>query len=235
MAEGAGKTKPGKPLRRTPSQKRGLERVEQILAIARRLIAAHGSDYLRMSQISTAAGVSIGTVYQYFPDKAAVLLALAERYNAQGLACVRAALEGVRAQTDLHPALQQVVEGYYALVQSEPAMRDIWRASQGDPALRALEEADLEAHAALLGPALRRVWPDRAGGAKAERERRAIALLIMQLIAGAVRLAAGRPPEEGAVIIAAFKRLLPGRLIELLPPRRLRKVDKARAETPRLL
>ncbi|MFX6225919.1 helix-turn-helix domain-containing protein, partial [Acinetobacter baumannii] len=67
------------PLRRQPSQNRSRERVERRLAVATELLAAHGSDAMRMGESAERAGVSIGSLYQYFPDKAAIIRTLAER------------------------------------------------------------------------------------------------------------------------------------------------------------
>jgi AcrR family transcriptional regulator len=82
--------------RRAPMQQRSRERVERILEVASALIAATGSDAMRMSEVAEKSGISIGSLYQYFPDKGAILRTLAERYNAQGRECIEAELESSR-------------------------------------------------------------------------------------------------------------------------------------------
>ena len=82
--------------RRAPSQQRSRERVERMLAAASALIAEQGSDAVRMGEVAERAGVSIGSLYQFFPDKRAIIWALAERYTTEGQACISAALAGVR-------------------------------------------------------------------------------------------------------------------------------------------
>ncbi|HEX6037066.1 TetR/AcrR family transcriptional regulator, partial [Longimicrobium sp.] len=136
------------PPRRVPSQRRSRERVERMLAVATELIAERGSDAVRMSEVAERAGVSIGSLYQYFPDKSAIIRTLAERYNAQGLACVQAELAPVRDEGALHEALLRVVDGYYEMFLAEPVMRDIWWATQSDRALQDVDAADVEAHTA---------------------------------------------------------------------------------------
>ena len=55
-------------------------RRETFLATAARLIGETGFEAVTMTSIARRAGASIGTLYDYFPDKEAVALALMERY-----------------------------------------------------------------------------------------------------------------------------------------------------------
>lgn len=66
--------------RRKPQQKRSLEKIELILEAAMRLIERAGSvEALTTKAIAEKAGVSIGTLYQYFDDKQAILKELIDR------------------------------------------------------------------------------------------------------------------------------------------------------------
>ena len=78
-------------MRRTPKQKRGQKRVEQILNAAARLIVSEGYEHVSTNAIAKEAKTSIGSLYQFFPNKDAVYLALAERYVDE--------LSGLLAQT----------------------------------------------------------------------------------------------------------------------------------------
>lgn len=198
------------PPRRVPTQRRSRERVERMLAVATALIAERGSDALRMSEVAERAGVSIGSLYQYFPDKSAIVRTLAERYNALGLECVRAELAPVRDEAELRRALLRVVDGYYEMFLREPVMRDIWWATQADRALRDVDQADVQAHTALLTEVMARLWPGRD-----RHELDTVSLLTMQMVATAVRLAISVDRPRGDAIIAAFKRMLPARLADV--------------------
>src|SRR4051812_45367387 len=65
--------------RRTPKQQRSRELVGRVLDAAERLLA-EGAEELSTTTIAHAAGVSVGAVYQYFPDTAAIVTALASRH-----------------------------------------------------------------------------------------------------------------------------------------------------------
>lgn len=65
--------------RRTPRQARARETVSFIFEAAVRILEADGLDALTTNRIAALAGVSIGTLYQYFPNREALLEALARR------------------------------------------------------------------------------------------------------------------------------------------------------------
>lgn len=139
--------------RRNPSQKRSRERVERILLVASGIIEASGSDQMKMSEVAARAGISIGSLYQYFPDKAAIVRTLAEHYNALGRGCIGEALEGVSTPAELERAFCELVDTYYGMFLAEPVMRDIWSGTQADKALCDLDLADARANGDTLAAA----------------------------------------------------------------------------------
>ena len=196
--------------RRVPSQARSRERVERILDIAKGMLVEKGSDALRMGEIAELAGISIGSLYQYFPDKAAVIGTLADRFNAIGHACVAAELRSVTSGQELAAAMDRVIDGYYQMFLAEPAMRAIWQATHADKALQAIDAADVAAHQALLRDVLTRLRPTADPSALAIN-----ALLTMQFVATAVRLAIPAERTEGDAIIARFKAMLVSGLLKV--------------------
>ena len=65
--------------RRIPRQARAAVSVDAILTAALQLLEAGGVEQLTTNHVAERAGVSIGTLYQYFADKQAILNALAQR------------------------------------------------------------------------------------------------------------------------------------------------------------
>ncbi len=197
-------------VRKTPVQRRSRERVERMLQAATELIGERGSDALRMSEVAERAGVSIGSLYQFFPDKTAIVAALVERSNAAGRRCIETELEGVADDAGMRRAFDALIDIYYGIFLAEPVMRDIWFGAQADKALRALQLADSRRNGALVAAALRRLRP-RADPAALETS----ALLVMHLGEETMRLAISVDRAEGDALVEAYKRMA---LAELLRP-----------------
>jgi AcrR family transcriptional regulator len=70
-------------LRRVPTQERSRARVRRLLDAAEHLLAAEGAEALTTTRVAEEAGVSVGSLYQYLPDKGAIVEALARRYLAE--------------------------------------------------------------------------------------------------------------------------------------------------------
>lgn len=66
--------------RRTPQQERGERRLAQLLEAAASLMVETGYEAATMTEIAERANASIGTLYQYFPDKEAIVRALRQQY-----------------------------------------------------------------------------------------------------------------------------------------------------------
>lgn len=188
--------------RRQPAQQRSLERLERILSVAKRLIADNGSDALRMSEIAAQAGISIGSLYQYFPDKRAILRTLAGQYTAESRRCIEDALTVANDKAGLAQAFSSLVDQYYAMFLDKPVRRDIIAGMRADKDLMAIELAESEANGAVLAAAIQRVHP------KADAKRiRTLAFLIWQLGEETMRLALAHKRAQGALLVEAYKRM----------------------------
>jgi AcrR family transcriptional regulator len=66
--------------RRQPSQLRSRQTVEAILDAVLRILKREGPEAVTTNRIAEVAGVSIGSLYQYFPDKRAIFAALHSRH-----------------------------------------------------------------------------------------------------------------------------------------------------------
>lgn len=196
-------------LRRIPTQRRSRERVERMLGVATKLIVERGLNSVRMSEIAKLSRVSIGSIYQYFPDKTSIVMTLAERYNAQGRACVEEELSRVSSEGELERAMLNIVDGYYQMFLTEPVMQDIWRATQADKVLQELDTEDCRAHASLLHGALVRLRPEEDAD-----QLYVLASLLTQFVATAVRLAISQTNHQGADIVETFKRMLNTKLLK---------------------
>jgi AcrR family transcriptional regulator len=100
---------------RKPRQERARHKIELILEAAIRLLDKGGLAMLTTNAVADTAGVSIGTLYQYFPNKEAILEALADREMAELSARVLAVLQdqSVTSPRDrISRILHAVTSGY---------------------------------------------------------------------------------------------------------------------------
>jgi len=103
--------KAGQPVvnkRRIPHQARAAETVAAILEGAAQILEAGGVAAFTTNAVAERAGVSIGTLYQYFADKNALLRALAQRETSATLAAIGKALRG-ETETALEARVRAVV------------------------------------------------------------------------------------------------------------------------------
>ena len=196
-------------LRRVPTQRRSRERVERMLEVATSCIVEKGLDAVRMSEIAELSGVSIGSLYQYFPDKASIVMTLAERYNKQGRDCVEAELKAVNSEQELLQAMLRIVDGYYEMFLAEPVMQAIWQATQADKSLQEIDTEDCNIHKSMLLDALLRLRPGQEKAALVP-----IASLVMLFVGTTVRLAISVDRKEGDRIVAVFKQMLVNNLLD---------------------
>lgn len=74
-------TAPRLTVRNQPRQARSRARFEKLLDAAEAILTESGYDALNTNAVAARATTSVGTLYHYFPDKAAILEALIVRYN----------------------------------------------------------------------------------------------------------------------------------------------------------
>jgi AcrR family transcriptional regulator len=84
--------------RKSASQERSRLTVNAILEATTRILIREGYDRASTNRIAAAAGVSIGSLYQYFPSKEALVAAVSERHSHEVLELMRNALVKVAAR-----------------------------------------------------------------------------------------------------------------------------------------
>jgi AcrR family transcriptional regulator len=104
------------PLRRVPVQGRSLARVQRMLDACAGLIDEVGYDGLTTTLLAERAGVAIGSVYQFFPDKRAIVRALTMRN-------VEAYIERLSAR--IRDAVDAAMDEYIQMHRSTPGFRTL--------------------------------------------------------------------------------------------------------------
>lgn len=116
-------------MRRTPTQQRAKDRVAAILGAAAEEFAEAGFGAATMTAVARRCDMSIGSLYQYFPDKEALLYGIAVRHLDEA----SAHLLGVLGRASLAPDVETVV---HLLVGGAI------EANQGDPRIHQLMYRD---------------------------------------------------------------------------------------------
>lgn len=187
--------------RKRPRQQRAAATWAAILDAAAQLFQAHGYIATTTNRVAERAGVSIGSLYQYFPNKDALLLALAERHIGQALdRLARVFVELEQEKPDLDGTLNRLIDAAVSLHEADPAMHRLLfdqtpRSPDTAAALRRLEALLASAVAAQL----RRLG---AGGRHPETR----ALLLVQGLEAQVHGAVLTPSDiERHQVVAEIK------------------------------
>jgi AcrR family transcriptional regulator len=114
--------KPAQP-RKKPRQSRARATVDAILFAAAHILKTEGFAPATTNRIAEKAGVSVGSLYQYFPNKQAIFAALRERYHDWYDECVRAEIERGRG-LPLREGMRQAMERIVALNALDPALHE---------------------------------------------------------------------------------------------------------------
>jgi len=97
--------------RKTPVQARSAVTVEAIFEATIQILVTHGLDRFTTTRVADRAGVSVGTLYQYYPNKQSLLFAVLEHHLGKVAEAVEAACEQARHKP-LADMTKQVVEAF---------------------------------------------------------------------------------------------------------------------------
>lgn len=150
---------------RAPQQERSRRRVAALLDAAAEEFAEHGFTAATTTGIAARAAVPIGSLYQWFPDKEALLYGLADRHLTEGASTLLGALDRARAASDLESAVRVLVEATVEANAGDPRVhRILYREAPRPPELQArlatLEDALVDWVSVEL--TRRGIAPDRA-------------------------------------------------------------------------
>jgi AcrR family transcriptional regulator len=198
------------PLRwiRPPRQARSQETLDRLLDAAEALLEEKGFDDVGVAEIAQRAGSSVGSFYARFPDKAALLHALQERFADEGTATADDALDPARWQGAQIPEIVSAVVAFLVGIHRDRRglLRALWLAQALRPEFRARATA-LSLHvsrrlgALLLERRAEIAHPDPA---------RAVAFGFWQVLAS-LRCAV-LEPEEALAVRRVSERALPAEL-----------------------
>jgi AcrR family transcriptional regulator len=182
---------------RAPRQLRSLQRVEQILAAAKDIITIKGTTGLTIVEIAQMAGVTPGSMYQYFPNKGAIVTALGAQYLKEFGEKIGEALSTTpNSKADLLDLLGTLLMEYYKVHREDPVVRDILMGVAVDKSLQDLNEEDTKKTVELI---LRVAQPFY--GEVPEKKLRMHIRLGIGFLETATRLAVKMPKQDGLAVM----------------------------------
>ena len=126
-----------------PVQDRSKQTVEYILQASISILESDGMKGFNTNAIAKKAGVSIGSLYQYFPSKDAIMNELIQRYFKDQDAQIYNYIESLDNNTDIKFVIDQFIERWYEILLSQPQVSRILLKQVDSPALRSkIDELD---------------------------------------------------------------------------------------------
>ncbi|CAN7703374.1 TetR/AcrR family transcriptional regulator [Variovorax paradoxus] len=116
--------KPVTKPRKIAVQERSRATVGSLIEATARILVKEGFDKASTNRVAEVAGVSIGSLYQYFPSKEALVAAVIERHQQQIMQMVRSELAQVRAQP-LDQAIRRFVAVAVAAHRLDPQLHRV--------------------------------------------------------------------------------------------------------------
>jgi AcrR family transcriptional regulator len=181
--------------RRKPKQRRAQQTVEAVLDAVVKILKRDGVDAVTTNRIAEVAGVSIGSVYQYFLDKRAIFLALHDRHVEEiGRLVERTLVE--QGASSLEDVLRALVEAVVDAHTPDPEIYELLHTE-------APHRADGARHLAeRLRGALRPVISSRMGEIKNPRDPERVLFVVTHMVDALSHGAALRRPPQMSLAAA---------------------------------
>ncbi len=197
--------------RRIPTQERSRQRVDGILDAVAELLVERGFDAVTTDLIAEKAGIPVGSIYQFFPNKFAIFYALAIRYIRQINAI--ASIPARRESLDLpwEEVVGRTIDAEAELWSNEKALSILWAGIQNAPELKAaVAESDKKSEEYLL-TGLNRILPKVSPA-----RRRLAARVIVHVTRYLLDLSIAEPSEENRRVVEELKVVVKSYLCHLM-------------------
>lgn len=189
-------------MRRIPQQLRGERRVARILDAAAQVFAEIGYDAATTNTIAARANTSIGSVYQFFPNKESILMALARKYHATLEATLVQATLPLGDAVSLPDACATLIDTIGEFYLHNRGFQSLYHAQPPRALLEA--SAQLEQTVSKHVETLLKQYSDRL----TEAQCALCTLVITTLIGAFIPLTVLLTPEQQALALPELKRLV---------------------------
>jgi len=136
--------------RRVPSQDRSRKRVDAILDGLAELLVERGFEAINTHHVAERANVPVGTLYQFFPNKYALVSALSRRYIERYGDILQESLSFDESHVKDEHILDQYSEAVANVMFQDKALAVLWAVMLATPELRPIQVAGLKMGHSLL-------------------------------------------------------------------------------------
>jgi AcrR family transcriptional regulator len=189
-------------LRNTPTQARSRERLRRVLDAADELLAGEGAEAFTTTRIADVAQVPIGSIYRFFPDKQAIVEALALRYWSDFEDLVAGAAEADGVDSLIDPGAV-VLDALAAGFRARPGFLALWYGGLRTEQVRDITRPTREAIARSIERILANHWPQASATSRARA-----AEMVVLAGDGLLREAFRRDRSGDAMVLAEGRVML---------------------------
>jgi AcrR family transcriptional regulator len=184
-------------------QARGLKRMAEILDAAELVIAEVGYPDMTTNQVAARAGMSPGSLYQFFRNKEAILDGLVSRYTDDRQEFWAARLAEVTPDVPLEVLVGQLVDESVRFKARSPAYWSLLYGSATGDSFAAAAQRLHEGVAGQIAGMLRRLRPELP-------EQRALLMgtMVLSMVKAVMPMITTEPAERSAELVDELKRLL---------------------------
>jgi AcrR family transcriptional regulator len=152
----------GRSAQVVPRQPRALRTREALLAAVERLVVAEGHAAVTTTRLAAETGVSVGTIYRYFTDREALLLAAYDATVARIVEACAEALDDLPANIPASEAAGALLSGYLDAAEAIPAHAGLLGAMRAIRPIEADQQGENQAGimGELILPFLKRYMPN---------------------------------------------------------------------------
>ncbi|EPG73054.1 transcriptional regulator, TetR family [Leptospira fainei serovar Hurstbridge str. BUT 6] len=163
--------------RKAPSQKRAIQRVQNILDVVASLLDEVGAEAITTNLIAQKAEIPIGSLYQYFPNKHAILNAVGKRHLERVNAMFMGFLSVEVDDTGWPELIDNVIDAFANLYLTEPGFVPLWSNIKMDPELVEIDRENNRYIASSVSNLFSRIVP----GMKENPEAEIISRIIVEV------------------------------------------------------
>jgi AcrR family transcriptional regulator len=190
--------------RREPQQARSRARVAQILEAADAILSEEGVTALTVRRIAERADVPVGSIYQFFGDKGAVIDAVARAYLSESDAAIGQLVSAAEAgEGDWSDPVGRMLDTFVTLYRAHPGYVALWSGRHMSAEAALIDDANTE----LITAGVQRIMAAQAGLHQGPELERASEVAV-RAANGVLHHAFIRSPHGDEAVLAELKTMM---------------------------